>query len=144
MPLLNYTTKVSVTQTIPRIHKLLVGAGAHQISTVYADGKPTGLHFEIITSFGPRYYVLPVDASRVQKVLEAEGVERKYRTIEHAESVAWRITEDWLKAQLAIIATEMVTLDRVMLPYMRVDTEGRTVYDLYLGQQLSLERGGSR
>ncbi|WP_189339127.1 hypothetical protein [Williamsia muralis] len=33
----------------------------------------------------------------------------KYQTPEHALRVAWRITKDWVEAQLAIIETQMVT-----------------------------------
>ncbi len=51
--------------------------------------------------------------------------------------MAWRILKHWAKAQLAIIRTDIVTLDQVMLPYMRGD-DGRTVYDLYRDQQLAL------
>jgi hypothetical protein len=56
----------------------------------------------------------------------------RYRTPEHAERVAWRIVKDWLEAQLAIVATEMVTFDQVMLAYVRT-SDGTTLYDLYRG-----------
>lgn len=46
-----------------------------------------------------------------------------------------RIAKDWLEAQLAILATEMVTFDQVMLPYMRA-LDGRTMWELYLDEQL--------
>jgi hypothetical protein len=62
----------------------------------------------------------------------------RYSTPEHAERVAWRIVKDWLEAQLAIIKTEMVTLDQVMLPYMRGDN-GATIYEIYRDQQLAIE-----
>jgi hypothetical protein len=45
-----------------------------------------------------------------------------------------------VEAQLAIIRTEMVTLDQVMLPYMRGDS-GQTMYELYVNQQLALPSG---
>ena len=67
----------------------------------------------------------------------------RYSTPEHAERVAWRIVKDWLEAQLAIIRTEMVTLDQVMLPYM-VGDEGHTVYELYRDRQLALGTGDRR
>jgi len=72
--------------------------------------------------------------------LKREKVQARYATPEHAERVAWRIVKDWLEAQLAIIRTEMATLDQVMLPYMRAD-DGRTVYELYRDQALALPAG---
>jgi len=79
-----------------------------------------------------------VQSDRVHKVLRADRtVAPRYKTVEQAERVAWRIMKDWLEAQLAIIATEMVTLDQVFLPYMQGD-DGRTVYELYLDHQLAI------
>jgi hypothetical protein len=85
-----------------------------------------------------RHYLLPVRAERVEAVLKADKIPPRYKTAAQAERVAWRIVKDWLEAQLAIIRTEMVTLDQVMLAYMQVNENGDTVYDLYLGSQLAL------
>lgn len=41
-------------------------------------------------------------------------------------------------AQLAILETEMVTIDQVMIPYF-VTKSGSTVYELYENNQLLLE-----
>lgn len=139
MPLLNYTTGVPVSRTIGQVQGLLVEAGARQITTAYDNvGSPTGLGFVVETMHGPRTFALPVQASRVLDVLKRDRVPPRYATPEHAERVAWRIVKDWLEAQLAIIKTEMVTLDQVMLPYMADDVTGRTVYELYRDQQLAL------
>lgn len=142
-PLLNYTTTVATGRTIGQIQGLLVEAGARSVSTAYDNvGTPTGIAFSIVTAYGPRSFALPVNAVHVQRVLEREKVPPKFRSPEHAERVAWRILKDWMEAQLAIIRTEMVTLDQVMLPYMH-DDNGQTVYDLYRGQQLALTAGES-
>lgn len=141
MPLLNYTTTVPVVRTIGQIQGLLVEAGARSILTNYDDvGRPTGVAFAVETLHGLRTFTLPVNAVRVEAVLKREKVERRFATPEHAERVAWRIVKDWLEAQLAIIRTEMVTLDQVMLPYMH-GGDGRTVYELYRDQQLALPAG---
>lgn len=137
-PLLNYTTTVSVSRTIGQIQGLLVEAGARKVMTEYGPvGTPNGIAFMIETIHGPRSFSLPVRAERVESVLKRERVPPRYRNPEHAERVAWRIVKDWLEAQLAIIRTEMVTLDQVMLPYMH-GNDGRTVYELYNDQQLML------
>lgn len=40
------------------------------------------------------------------------------RMHEQAVRVGWRIIRDWVRAQCAIIESEMVTLEQVFLPYM--------------------------
>lgn len=121
------------------VQATLVAAGARAIQVEYSPtGSPNSIAFSVETTYGLRYFVLPVNASLVQAVLTRDPkVARQYQTPEHAERVAWRIVKDWLEAQLAIIRTEMVTLDQVMLPYMRADN-GRTTYELYRDQQLAL------
>lgn len=140
MPLLNYTTTIKATKTASEMQTKLAKAGAHHVSLSYEQGDPTGLTFVIDTAHGMRSYSLPIDAPAVKKVLEKQGVPFKYRSLEQAERVAWRILKDWLEAQLAIVETQMVTLDQVMLSYMTAP-DGRTVYDLYLDQQLALGTG---
>lgn len=139
MPLLNYTTTVPVSRTVAQIHGLLVGAAARQIGTDYDPaGQPVGVMFVTDTVAGPRAFTLPVATGRVKAVLEREKVEPRYRSAEHAQRVAWRIVKDWVEAQLALIRTEMVTLDQIMLPYMKAGPAGETVYELYRREQLAL------
>jgi hypothetical protein len=142
MPLLNYTTTVPVRRTAGEVQALLVEAGARRIMTEYDEaGRADGVAFTIHTGYGERSFLLPVNAGRVESVLKRQRVAPRYSTPEHAERVAWRIIKDWLEAQLAIIRTEMVTLDQVMLPYMATDG-GQTMYERYLDSQLALPAGG--
>lgn len=141
MPLLNYTTSVPVSRTLGQVQGLLVEAGARAIMAEYDDaGAVVGMSFAVVGPYGKQGYTLPVRTERVLAVLTRDGVGPKYRTPEHAEKVAWRIMKDWIEAQLALLSTEMVTLDQVMLPYMRTG-DGRTVYELYLDDQLALPAG---
>jgi hypothetical protein len=134
MPLLNYTTTVNPERTVLDIHKALRKAKATSVATLYDDTGPTGVSFVVETNYGTRTFALPVDPVPVHAVLRSQKVAMRYRTIEHARSVAWRITKDWLEAQLALIETGMVSLDQVMLPYM-VGIGGTTVYELYVDEQ---------
>jgi hypothetical protein len=60
---------------------------------------------------------------------------------EHATRVAWRVVEDWLEAQLALIAAQMATVDEVMLRYLHVD-EHRTLWQAYReGERAALTAG---
>ena len=141
MALLNYTTTVPVSRTIGQIQGLLVEAGARSILTNYDTvGRPVGIAFAVETIVGLRQFTLPVAVHRVEAVLKREKVPPRYRTPEQAERVGWRILKDWVEAQLAIIRTEMVTLDQVMLPYMH-GGDGRTVWELFSDHQLALGAG---
>lgn len=145
MPLLNYTTSVAVTKTIGLVHGLLVEAGARQIMTAYDSvGTPTGVSFAIEVPGGTRGFKLPIQADRVYQVMQRERVEPRYKTPEQCERIAWRIAKDWLEAQLAIVKTEMVTFEQVMLPYMQSE-DGRTMYELYVANEVgrpALTSGG--
>lgn len=138
MPILNYTTQIDAAKTVAEITQILAKAGASDVATRYIEGRPVGIMFRTATPFGPRDFVLPVLADKVQMVLHKQKVQPKLQSIEQAERVAWRIVKDWIEAQLAIIQTEMVTLDQVMLPYMKTET-GDTVFERYQANQLQLE-----
>ena len=139
MPLLNYTTTVAVSRTIGQVQAILVEGGARQIMTEYDPvGTPTGVTFAIETADGTRIFTLPVQVERVFAVMKRDRqTPNRFKTPEQAERVGWRIVKDWLEAQLAIIKTEMVTFDEVMLPYMRSSLNGKTMYQLYLEGNLA-------
>jgi len=141
MPLLNYLTKVPASRTASQVQTLLVKAGARGVGMVFDEhGALTGMNFAVLTPYGRQTFVLPVNVAAVQAVLERQRVDRRLRTAAHAERVAWRIVKDWVEAQLALLSTEMVTLDQIMLPYMD-SGDGSTVYDHFVGQRLALESG---
>jgi hypothetical protein len=142
VPLLNYTTTIKPERTAGEIQAKLAKAGASKILTEYGrDGYPTALSFIIETQFGPRPFKLPVVAEPVYSVLRkqhANGqVPRRYVDMAQARRVAWRITKDWLDAQMALIETEMVPLEQVMLPYMTTES-GQTVFEALRDTQLKL------
>jgi hypothetical protein len=56
----------------------------------------------------------------------------------HASKVAWRVIKDWLAAQIALIESEMATLDEVMLPYLIVGPDKQSLYSLMSEHQLML------
>lgn len=149
MPLLNYTTEISASKTAHEVQKILAKAGAKRLLLEYGDdGEPVGIVFEVATSYGPRQFALPTDPDKVLRVLRKQQVAPRYRNYDQARRVAWRIVKDWIAAQLAIIQTEMVTIDQVMLPYMQTDhpTEARqvTMYEAYAERQrLAIESRGN-
>ena len=144
MALLNYTTKIAAERTAAEIQGLLGKAGASAIMLEYGEGLPTALRFRIATGFGPQAFMLPISVEPVYKVLLRQStygsknkIPRSYATMDQARRVAWRIVKDWIEAQLAIIETEMVSLEQVMLPYMQTD-KGVSFYEMVKEQQLAL------
>lgn len=127
---LNYSTTVSTDRTSAECLGILARSGASAIAFTYASRKPVGIAFGLDTPHGTRSFELPVNVDGVHKCLMQANVAPRFTTREQAERVAWRILKDWLEAQLAIIDAQMVTLDQVMLPYLRVD-DTHTLYEAY-------------
>lgn len=136
MPLLNYTTTVTVEKAVSLIQAKLVKAGARGVASSYDDnGVLVGMSFVIRTPYGEQAYSLPANIERVRAVLLRQKVQPRYRTVDHAARVAWKILHDWMTAQLALIETETVGLDQVMLPYAHTDSQGTTVYQRFVEQR---------
>lgn len=137
MPIKNYTTTVPAAQSVAEIVGALAAHGATRIQQDYDAGKPVSIAFVIDTTAGLRAFRLPSSADRVKAVLHRQQVKTDDAK---AERVAWRILRDWVMAQMAILETEMVAIDQIMLPYM-VDDQGHTVYELYQSRQLLIGKG---
>jgi hypothetical protein len=145
MPILNYTTKIAPDKTVMEIQQILAKAGAKTISIDYDD-----LGFPIAVSFFVEireYWVnfrLPSNYLGVQVVLEDDpAVPRSFKTQDQARRVAWRITKDWVSAQMAIIESRQAELAEVFLPYAVTKT-GRTLFQDFRAGQLQLGDGVER
>ena len=130
MPILNYTTTVSVEKTVSEIQQRLVKHKAQAVLSEYDDeGILTHVSFRLMTAYGVISFRLPANIQGVHKALQGDPkVSKKHKTYEHAARVAWRICKDWIEAQLAIVAVEMADMVEVFLPYAQTDT-GDTVYE---------------
>lgn len=133
---LNYSTIIPARRSVAECQDLLADAGASAVGTILEHGQPVGLSFQIATAQGVQTFHLPVSWAKLHKQLEQmdypasavkSGAAKRYRTEEHARNVGWRVIKDWLEAQLAMIATEMVSLDEIMLPYLQLEN-GSSVY----------------
>ena len=140
--LANYSTTVPASRSINEIQNILVAHGAKHILLDYDDGQPAGLAFIVATPYGDMPFKLPANVGRVQAVLNKRRVRAKPRP-EVAARVAWRILKDWVRAQMAILETEMVTIDQVFLPYMQVGNHGKILYEVMLDHHLQLPSGQS-
>jgi len=143
MPLLNYTTSISPQKTVMEIQTALAKAGASRILTdMDNEGNIVALSFQLKNpeTGMPISFKLPTDWKPVHETLKRQRVTPKLQTPEQALRVAWRITKDWVEAQLAIIETRMVTPAQVFLPYA-ITKDGSTVYEYIAGNQHLLGGG---
>lgn len=150
-PPLNYTTKVPVTRTVGECQQLLGSAGADAAAVMYEAREPVGLSFRLTGPHGRRDFSMPVNIAGVEQLLgkadypgTVKASDRaRYVSRKHAAAVAWRIIKDWLEAQLALVAAQMVSLDEVMLPYLEVEG-GRTLYQAYQAREQAAALAGGR
>jgi hypothetical protein len=139
-PIANYTTTVPAAKSIGEIQKMLVAHGARQILLDYDQAEPVGMAFIVATRFGDVPFRLPANIDRVQAVLNKQRV-RSQVSLEQATRVAWRILKDWVRAQMAILETEMVSIDQVFLPYMQAGEKGKTLYEVMVDHRFQLPEG---
>lgn len=137
----NYTTMIDATKTVGEIQELLAKSGAKQIMILYENGHPKGVCFSIQTSNGLQGIKLPVNVEKMYallKKIKKQSPQKQIRdTYEQAERTAWRNVKEWISIQLSFIATEMVNLDEVFLPYL-LNNQNKTIYELFTENQLLL------
>lgn len=126
--ILNYTTKIDASRTIGEVQGMLAQRGAKEILIQYTNGVPTSLMFSIEIGGETFSYSLPCRWQAVQKLLECEARESRYKTSVHARNVGWRVIKDWIEAQLSLVETGMVEIGEVFLSYQLTDGKV-TVYE---------------
>ena len=134
--LLNYTTSITVEKTIAEIERILAMHGASAIQKQYdGAGNPTALAFKVKAPEGEVPFMLPMNALAIHQVLQnqvkAKKIRKGYADMDQARRVGWRILLSWIEAQMAIIETEMVTIEQVFLPYIVTGT-GKTIYERFI------------
>lgn len=138
MAIKNYTSKVSVYESLGEIQGALASNGARRIMVEYDKaGQPTAITFGIETPAGSRAFCLPANVEGVRAVMARQKVKD---TDSQAERTAWRNVRDWVLAQMAIIEAGMAEMDEVFLPYL-TNGNGQTLYQLYQGGHLALGDG---
>lgn len=141
-PIANYTTEVTAQKSIGEIHGMLVAHDAKHILMDYDQGKPVGLAFVLNTHFGEVSFRIPANIDKVKAVLIKQRVRKGEVSEDLASRVAWRILRDWIRAQMAILESEQVTMDQIFLPYMQSGEGGKTLYEVMVDHQLQLPMKG--
>ncbi|RGR75505.1 hypothetical protein DWY25_04520 [Holdemania filiformis] len=145
MPIKNYTTTKDAFESVGEIQAMLARRGAQRLMIEYGpDQRVVSVSFTISTPGGIQAVRLPSNVDATLEVLRRQKKtnSKVIATYDQAERVSWRILRDWLDAQLAILETEMVTIDQVLLPYF-INRSGQSVYELFNNGQLMIE-GGDR
>lgn len=153
MPIKNYTTQISAMKSIGEIQGNLVAHGARSIMIDYSkNGEPESLCFIVPTKELEVPFRLPANINAIYKLLMSR-YDSSYRSYDdeyqkqrsekvHSQAlkVGWRIIKDWIDAQMAIIETDMVSLEEVFLPYMQIK-DGQTLYEMMISRGFMLPEG---
>ena len=140
MAIKNYTTTIKPEKTINEIQQILAKHKAKAILTEYdSEGNVIALSFKIDTINGEAGVKLPVNTDKVLQVLKNQSKNNSQvkATREQALKTGWRNIKDWIDAQMALIETEMVTIDQIFLPYI-LNNQGQTLYEVFKENQLML------
>ncbi|OGP46699.1 MAG: hypothetical protein A3K30_03170 [Deltaproteobacteria bacterium RBG_13_51_10] len=125
------TTKISINKTVGQIQGLLAMVGAVSVLIDYDNGEPSAISFKI--SLNDRFlpFRLPCRWSAINKVLRdrRKRIRDEEDIEEQAKRIAWRQILRWTEAQIALIETEMVKTEEVFLPYIQLDSSGRTLFE---------------
>jgi hypothetical protein len=141
-PIANYTTQVSADKSASEIEVMLKAHHARGVYKEYdAAGNLAALSFVVPTKQGDLPFQLPANAAAVKRVLERQAV-RAFIDDARAQRVAWRILRDWVRAQMAIIETDMVSVDQVFMPYILLKDK-TTLYHALTSGRLQLPQQGS-
>lgn len=137
MALLNYTTKIESEQTIAEIQRMLSAHGVMAMMTEYEGRNVSAVSFKMDIKGKPMGFKMPCNWRAVKEIFDTEPTIRrtKINTDEQAIRCAWRIIHTWIKAQLALVEVNMVTIPQVFLPYA-ITRDGRT-----LSEKLSEDPG---
>ena len=128
-------TTVMAEKTAGEIEDMLRKAGVEKVGKSFESGHIKAVYFQMDTPDGSLPFMLPINVDAVYQILFRKRQasrswvpdEMKQKIYEQAERTAWRIIHWWLKGQLALVQTQMVTVTEIFLPYMLV-SESETFY----------------
>lgn len=127
MALKNTYSKSPVHLSLLAIEHDLVKAGASGVYKGYEDGRIVSMSFSILLKGNMINFKLPIGWKKVQQVLKNEEA-KNAGDDDYAYRIAWAIMRDWISAQMAILASETVTIPQLFLPYA-VAKNGQTLFE---------------
>jgi hypothetical protein len=152
MGLLNHTTKIAPEQTISEIQMMLSRHGVTAMMTEYDGPHVSAVSFQIKLDGKPIGFKLPCNWKAVVEIMRPKHPRNVYDAKKKAAQeealkqqairTAWRIIHTWVKAQLALVEVNMVTVPQVFLPYMKV-SQDQTLYEKIITDPKFLLSDGS-
>ena len=113
------------------IQAKLASIGATAVSVDYEEGSPSALMFLLPFKWSHFSFRLPANWRGVyNKLIQDPNVPRTLRTYSQAQRVSWRILQDWILSQIALIEAEMAQPSQIFLPYI-VSDSGRTLFQMF-------------
>jgi len=145
MQIKNYTSSVSVINSINLIENRLVSAGATHIGKVYDKERVKGITFQIPVNGIPILFKLPTKSEAVFKVLWKEVRKPRPETKKNielqSERTAWKILADWVDIQITMITLEQAEFIEVFLPYAFDGVTNKTFFEKMKESQYKLLEG---
>ena len=117
MNLKNYTSTVPPERTAARIEDRLRLFGATSVSKEYSGGKIAALTFRLVVDERPINVRLPIDVQAAKKVMQENRRRYTSNLEDQAERTAWRLMQDWVEIQLALIQLHQAEPLEVFLSY---------------------------
>jgi len=103
----NYTSSTPAAQSVDKIEKMLVEAGAVNVMKLFSEKRLSGIAF-ILSINGKQYPIkLPAKTKESEELL-LKQVKRPRSTtrklvLAQAERTAWKILADWVELQITLI-----------------------------------------
>ncbi len=141
MPILNYTTTVSAEKTVGEIYTILAKSGAKEISYEQDGERVVAVKFQIDLDGEPLWFRMEPNPTGVLSAMERDRVERRFRNLDHARRVGWRIIKNAIDSQMAIVLSKQGDVTQVFLPYA-IDNEGRGSYGVFRESRQKLLTAG--
>ena len=135
----NYTSEVPAINSMGKIERCLVEAGATDISKKYSDGVCTSITFRMMVNQVPLFFQLPAKVDACFKSLwgtmtprgQQQADRKKWKA--QAERTAWKIVSDWVEVQLSMIQLEQAEALQIFLPYVYDPMKDETFYERLKG-----------
>lgn len=122
----NITTSVPAEKTVGEIQGILAKIHASAMMIEYNEGQPEAISFKLNREGHELSFRLPSNWQGIFRAMKREKMAQRLRTPEQAKRVSWRVTRDWLRAQLTLIEAGAASIEEVMLPWA-ITVDGSTV-----------------
>jgi hypothetical protein len=125
------TTHIAAEQTVTEIQRVLGIYGAAAIRTDYENKEVTSVSFLLKIGAQEIPFKLPCRWEPIFNHLQKKRIRRRKKEDDdraQSKRIAWRQILRWVEAQLALVDTEMVSMQEVFMPYIQIG-KGKTLYE---------------